>query len=47
MNIDPSRAIDTIQRIINGFFALLPKLAIAVVLVPSPGPTVSEWRPSI
>jgi small-conductance mechanosensitive channel len=32
MNIDPSRAIDTIQRIINGFFALLPKLAIAVVV---------------
>jgi small conductance mechanosensitive channel len=32
MNIDPSRAIDTMQRMVNGFFALLPKLAIAVIV---------------
>lgn len=32
MNVDPSLAIETVRKIINGFFAILPKIAIAVIV---------------
>ena len=32
MNINPSLTIETVRRIINGFFALLPKILIAVII---------------
>jgi small conductance mechanosensitive channel len=32
MNVDPSLAIETIRKIINGFFAILPKVFIAVIV---------------
>ncbi len=32
MNVDPSLMIETIRRIINGFFAILPKIALAIIV---------------
>jgi small conductance mechanosensitive channel len=32
MQISPHLAIDTVEKIINGFFAILPKIAIAIVV---------------
>jgi small conductance mechanosensitive channel len=32
MNVNPSLAIETVRRIINGFFALLPEILIAIII---------------